>query len=229
MTEPQKAGPLAWGGLLLSGFGLFGAAAVLLIYLAAPNAVLLVMEALFALMALAGGVIGGLGIARGGRSRPVGAATVAATAAVWLGVVPATVHFGLPRFRAFQMDSREAQALHNLDRLKMGAISHHHMDGTWPKGDTGWVPEAPLSDRRYTVVTSHWQGPPWTDFDFVPAAAHFHQYRVLALPSGQGVDIMARGDLDGDGAFAITTLRVETDSNGRIVTSPAERLPTEEH
>lgn len=231
MSPPaEPRGALSIGGAMASGLALLGAAALLGLYLASPSPILLVLEGLFALVGLAGGGLALWGALRGAPAgRRVGWLGVGLAAVIWLGVVPAAVVLGLPRFRAFQLRSRQAQAHHNLDRLRMGALSYRHGHGSFPGGDSGWVPEGPAEGSRYPVRVGTWAGDPWEALDFVPAAAHFHQYRVRALPDRSGLELSARGDLDGDGRPAVTTVVVREGPDGEVETVGPTRHPEDEY
>lgn len=225
MTDgPQSPAMLAQGGALLSLFALGASSALLLVYLVfAPNPVLLVLEVLFGLFAPVGTLLAVLGARNHGlQARPWIWASAIATGLVWGVVLPTLLVVGIPRFRAYQRDVRQEQALHNLSKLKRDCIAYGHdrlrqAQVPFPETDTGWVPEGLPGPKRFVVQAQLWMQAPWRQFAFIPAMAHFHQYRYQGLDAGRGFKISARGDIDGDGRLATTSIRVHMDDRGKIL------------
>jgi hypothetical protein len=226
---------LALGGALLAAFALVLSTATLALSLLDPVPILMVFPFLLGPLAVVGGVLAGLGRRRarraGGRLRGarLGGAGVLAAAATALGILPAATLLGLPGFRAFQLESRERQALHFLSQMRMGATAYWRRAGrrAFPPGDTGWTPEAPPTSRRYPLDSEVWRERPWTRLDFSPSVAHFHQLRYRALEGGRGFVVAARGDLDGDGVLATHTSTVRVGPDGRLVHEGPTRVPPE--
>ena len=226
MSERGDRSLLAVGGVALAVLSLVGASGILILYLLAPAPILLVLELLFALLAPVGSALGAAVAARGpGPNRRWGWLAVGLASAVWLGVVPAAVALGLPRFRAFQLESRQRQAAHNLSRLQVNARSVFRDRGAFPAGDSGWVPGGPPATDRFDVDPATWDRPPWRELEFTPAAAHFHQYRYRRLADGSGFVLSARADLDEDGRVATTTSTTRVDGRGRMSTTGPDRRP----
>lgn len=159
--------------------------------------------------------------------RTLGLVAVVFAAITLFGVLPVAISLGYPRFRAFQLESREQQALDFMTQIRMGAMSHQHegRDGRFPAGDTGFVPAAQPTSGRYPYDAALWKQEPWTSLDFAPSAAHFHQYRYHSIENGRGFVVQARGDLDGDGRLATYTLTVRVEPDGQVIREGPVRDP----
>ncbi|MEO1230203.1 MAG: hypothetical protein AAFZ18_14975 [Myxococcota bacterium] len=226
---------LALGGLLLGAFATLGAAGLLVVSRLSPNPLFLILPALFIPMGGAAAAMGWLGARRsvGGdgaarmRGRGLGMAGVGLGLLAGLVIAPVTIASGFPAFRRYQLESREQQALHFISQLRMGAMSHRHENGgtSFPRGDSGWIPEAAPTPRRYPYRAELWTTEPWSSLDFRPSAAHFHQYRYRDLRDGAGFVVAARGDLDGDGQWATYTATVVVREDGRVQTLGPTRSP----
>lgn len=239
MNQPETKSKLslaAVGGVGLAGFAVFAGLGLWALSVAAPNPMFLVLPVILFPMAVAGGVLSGVGL-RAARREPDrwrgrrwGQTGLGLGAAAALVILPGTIATGLPRFRAYQLESREQQALHVLSRIRMGAMSHRHegRGRRFPLGSTGWTPAAAPTSKRYPHRPELWADEPWTSLDFVPSAAHFHQYRYRAGEDGQSFVVQARGDLDGDGRLATYTATVVVLADGRVDARGPVRSPEDE-
>ena len=230
MSEGSDRRSLALGALVLSSLGFLVASGSLAVYAASESPLILVFPFLSAPLSLGGGILGLVllrrGSARGpGRRIAWGAALVSAS--TLFGILPATVGVGLPGFRTHQLASREQQAFHFLSRLRMGAVSYRHEQGSkrFLEADSGWTPTPLPSSVRYPYDPAIWAREPWVSLDFAPTAAHFHQYRYRGLPDGSGFVVAARGDLDGDGEMVTYTSTVHYAPDGGLRQDGPDRQP----
>lgn len=222
MTEPQsdfgtRQSALALGGALMGAFALVVSGGLFGLSVIAPSPFVLLWPVLMFPFAVAAAVMGFVGrrraLAEGIAGARAGVIALVLAGVTLVGVLPLALGSGIPRFRAFQLENRENEAKHNLSRIRMGAVSARLNSSTlgFPQGDSGWTPARPPSTERYRIGEGDWSDEPWASLDFTPSTAHFFQYRYRALGPGQGVVLLARGDLDGDGEMVTFTSTLSPD------------------
>lgn len=83
------------------------------------------------------------------------------------------------------------------------------------------VPNAVPRGQKYTSQPAEWKA--WAPMRFEITDPQYFQYEVKAAKDGESADIIARGDLDGDGKTSLYTLHVKVDRkhDSTLVLAPA--------
>ncbi|MGC4094419.1 MAG: hypothetical protein QM756_42210 [Polyangiaceae bacterium] len=76
------------------------------------------------------------------------------------------------------------------------------------------VPNAVPSGEKYQSQASDWQA--WKRIAFSLSEPQYYQYRVELAKDGRSADIVARGDLDGDGQLSEFRLHLALDEKGTL-------------
>jgi hypothetical protein len=89
------------------------------------------------------------------------------------------------------------------------------------------VPPDVPHGQKYQSSAADWA--PWKTIGFSIAEPQYFQYEVVAAKDGKSADIIARGDLDGDGQVSETRLSIELDVKTLQLTAKGiqERGPLE--
>ena len=79
------------------------------------------------------------------------------------------------------------------------------------------VPADVQHGRKYLSAPSDWA--PWKAIKFEMNVPQYYQYEVRAAADGQSAEVIARGDLDGNGKTSLFSLKVLVE-NGVVVVAP---------
>jgi hypothetical protein len=71
------------------------------------------------------------------------------------------------------------------------------------------VPAAVPRGARYASSADDWK--PWAAIQFQLDQPQYFQYEVVAAKDGKNADVLARGDLDGDGVTSLYRLKIQLD------------------
>ena len=85
------------------------------------------------------------------------------------------------------------------------------------------VPKEVPHGVRYASSAAEWA--PWKELNFEMSEPQFFQYEIKAAKDGKSADLIARGDLDGDGKTSELKLHVTLDPKTHTLTVPV--APTE--
>jgi hypothetical protein len=89
------------------------------------------------------------------------------------------------------------------------------------------VPAAVPSGAKVQTAPADWQA--WSKIAFQMTEPQYYQYEVLAAPDGKSAQVIARGDLNGDGKqseFSLT-MRIEADGSFSVDPALSEKDPLE--
>jgi hypothetical protein len=90
------------------------------------------------------------------------------------------------------------------------------------------VPKTVPSGVKYASTPADWQA--WAPIQFTMDAPQYYQYEVKAAKDGMSAEVVAHGDLDGDGKVSTFRLGLKIDPKTRdllIEPSIDEQDPTE--
>ena len=90
------------------------------------------------------------------------------------------------------------------------------------------VPKTVPKGVKYQSSASDWR--PWAPLHFSMEVPQYYQYEIKAAKDGQSAEILARGDLNGDGKTSLFKLRLTVErGSDRLTTSTSiEELDPEE-
>ncbi len=89
------------------------------------------------------------------------------------------------------------------------------------------VPAKMLSGVKYQSSPADWK--PWAPLRFSMSEPQYYQYEIVAARDGKSADIIARGDLDGDGKTSRFTLHVTANpASHTLDLSPIEEVDPDE-
>jgi hypothetical protein len=88
------------------------------------------------------------------------------------------------------------------------------------------VPPAVPQGTRYVSKPEDWKA--WEPIGYSAQAPQFYQYEIVAAPDGGSAEIIARGDLDGDGKASKFVLRVRLSKEGPKAEGQIEETDPEE-
>jgi hypothetical protein len=71
------------------------------------------------------------------------------------------------------------------------------------------VPAAVPRGAKYQSSVDDWK--PWAGIGFKLDEPQYFQYEVVAAKDGKNAEILARGDLDGDGVSSLYRLKIQLD------------------
>lgn len=90
------------------------------------------------------------------------------------------------------------------------------------------VPTQVPSGKKYQTAEGEWKA--WQNIRFSMSNPQYYQYEVKAAKDGKSADIIARGDLDGDGKPSTFTLRLKVDQkiNALVIGKEIEEVDPDE-
>jgi hypothetical protein len=146
-----------------------------------------------------------------------------------LGAAGALAVFALRRYLA---DAKTAEAKNSLGAIAKGYAAWYARDDVRPaKRKLVSLPAVPRDvprAQKYQSTPADWKA--WEPIGFSLEAPQYYQYEVRAAKDGDSADLIARGDLDGDGKESEFRIHIAIDrKQGRLVTDPqiTERDPLE--
>jgi hypothetical protein len=129
-----------------------------------------------------------------------------------LGTVAA---LGVHGARKYMVNARAAEAKMTLRQItKSYQLSLMDPAGAKPKQPKKLlslpaVPAAVPRGAKYQSSPDDWK--PWAGIQFKLDEPQYFQYEVVAAKDGKNADILARGDLDGDGVTSLYRLKIQLD------------------
>ena len=79
------------------------------------------------------------------------------------------------------------------------------------------VPAAIPRGAKYQSSADDWKA--WAPIQFKLEAPQYFQYEIVAAKDGKSADVLARGDLDGDGQSSLYRLRIQLDPKTGQITA----------
>lgn len=79
------------------------------------------------------------------------------------------------------------------------------------------VPSAVPRGAKYQSSADDWK--PWAPIHFTMTEPQYYQYEVVAAKDGKTAEIVARGDLDGDGKTSLFRLKIQLDPKSAELTA----------
>ncbi len=124
--------------------------------------------------------------------------------------------------RRYLSQAKIAEARNTVSAIAKDYISSWHPEPPAPK-KTKFVSLPPVPPTvpqamRYQSSPAEWE--PWHEIRFSMTDPQFFQYEVRASKNGKTAEIIARGDLDGDGKTSNFSLKLEIDRDGELRVSP---------
>jgi hypothetical protein len=107
--------------------------------------------------------------------------------------------------------SRTAEATENLERLTRSVLT------TDPAHTPAAVPLTPAVVPRGAPASDPdgaWDHPAWKSLGFALDEPHWYAYRVDVDPTARSVQLLAHGDLDGDGLLSTYARTIGHDAKG---------------
>lgn len=129
-----------------------------------------------------------------------------------LGTVAA---LGVQGVRRYMVNAKAAEAKATLAQItKSYQASLLVADGAKPKQapkllSLPAVPAAVPRGAKYQSLADDWK--PWAGIQFKLDQPQYYQYEVVAAKDGRNAEILARGDLDGDGVTSLYRLKIQLD------------------
>jgi hypothetical protein len=129
-----------------------------------------------------------------------------------LGTVAA---LGISGVRRYMINAKAAEAKATLAQItKRYQASLLVADGAKPKQalkllSLPAVPAAVPRGAKYQSSADDWK--PWAGIQFKLEQPQYYQYEVVAAKDGKNAEILARGDLDGDGVTSLYRLKIQLD------------------
>lgn len=138
---------------------------------------------------------------------------------------------GVYAVRQYLLRAKQAEATHTIGRLSLG------LSREWKAAGPGAAkmklvsypptPKTVPKGERYQTSSADWK--PWTPLAFEMTEPQYYQYEIKAAKDGKSADIIARGDLNGDGVTSEFKLTVKVGAGGKLEIPPtiAETNPDE--
>lgn len=122
---------------------------------------------------------------------------------------------GVHGARKYLVNAKAAEAKATLAKItKSYQVSLMDADAAKPKLkkllSLPPVPAAVPRGAKYQSSPDDWK--PWAAIQFQRAEPQYFQYEVVAAKDGKTADVLARGDLDGDGVSSLYRLKIELDA-----------------
>lgn len=113
-------------------------------------------------------------------------------------VLVALVREGVGRYA---LSAKTAEARDNVMRIALALSDYARAQ---KPGAAPFPPSAPLSPavvpgKRPVSATESFEHPSWQAVHFAPRGPVFYSYEFVTAPGGKSVEVIAHGDLDGDG------------------------------
>ena len=163
-----------------------------------------------------------------GQATPVakpGAATGSAAAAPANGAVVATPsaselrkswHYcGKPQFAVYTaaMQAEARNTVGQIARKYANVYSGEHRPTPSRFAALPAVPSMVPSGVKYQSAPADWE--PWSEIHFSMAEPQYYQYEVVVSKDGMSAEVIARGDLDGNGTQSRFSLTLKRDAKTR--------------
>jgi type IV pilus assembly protein PilA len=152
-----------------------------------------------------------------------------------LGMAAALGVYGLRRYIA---NAKAAEARNALGQIAKDVVTE--WEGEWapdnkPRANVkkklvsyGPVPKTVPKGVKYQSSAADWK--PWAPLRFEISAPQYYQYEIKAAKDGESAEIIARGDLNGDGKASLFKLSIKVDRTAnalRVAPTIAETDPEE--
>jgi hypothetical protein len=129
-----------------------------------------------------------------------------------IGVATALAIYGV---RRYLLDSKKAEALNMITFIARAIAENWERD---PKKKLKSFPPVPKTVPRgvkYTSTPDDWM--PWDALKLTMDQPQYFQYEVKAAPDGMSADVIAHGDLNGDGKASTFKLALHVDRHTKKV------------
>jgi hypothetical protein len=131
--------------------------------------------------------------------------------------------------KAYIARAKSAEARDSLGQIAADYVWWSQQSGKVPRlMSLPAVPKTVPKATKFQSNTPDWK--PWAAIKFEMTDPQYFQYEVRAAKDGQSAEILARGDLNGDGKTSLFSLSMKVDKQyGHLVVSPniVETDPTE--
>ena len=159
----------------------------------------------------------GLTHARGGKKIHV-QIELAETAAAQAADLARLASFAVSGFPRYVANAKVAEARNSLGQIAKDVASWYESEQLGPNGKVvpqskkrlfsiGPTPRTVPRGVKYQSDHDDWR--PWDRLRFELTAPQYYQYEIKAAKDGKSAEIVARGDLNGDGKTSQLSLRVE--------------------
>jgi type IV pilus assembly protein PilA len=129
-----------------------------------------------------------------------------------VGILASVAIFGV---RKYISSAKQAEARNSIGQIARDYVAYWETEANPPaKRPTKLVSLPPVPAEvprgvKYQTKPGDWKG--WDAIKFEMDAPQYYQYEVLAAKDGKSADIMARGDLNGDGKTSLFKLHITLD------------------
>jgi hypothetical protein len=146
----------------------------------------------------------------------------------------AVASLGIDSVRKYLTKSKEAEARNAVGQIAKDYVAWWEKEDGKPRAKKKLVscppvPNAVPKGVKYQSAPADWK--PWAPIKFEMDAPQYYQYEVRAAKNGESAEIIARGDLDGDGQTSQFKLALHVDrAHGNVLVvdpSIAESNPDE--
>ncbi len=142
--------------------------------------------------------------------------------------------FAAAGVRQYLNASKEAEATNAIHSISRNVIESWEREEITPVPRTKKrlrsfppVPKAVPRGAAYQTTAADWSA--WSPLKFEMDQPQRYQYEVKAAPDGMSADVIARGDLDGDGKTSLFVVHVTVDKTDRTLKlSPLETTDPDE-
>lgn len=144
-----------------------------------------------------------------------------------LGMAAALAVYGIRRYIA---NAKAAEARNSLGQIAKDIVTE--WQGEWapdnkPRANAkkklvsyGPVPKTVPKGVKYQSSAADWK--PWAPLRFEISVPQYYQYEIKAAKDGESAEIIARGDLNGDGKTSLFLLSIKVDRTSQALrVSPA--------
>lgn len=109
---------------------------------------------------------------------------------------------GVFAVRKYLVNAKQAEAKNVLGQLSRSLIVSWELEDGTPLAKKKLVsfpavPKLVPKGTKHQSTAADWK--PWEPLHFVMSTPHYYQYEIKAAKDGESAEIIARGDLDGDG------------------------------
>ncbi len=152
-----------------------------------------------------------------------------------LGMATGLAIYGLRRYIA---NAKAAEARNSLGQIAKDIVTEWEGDGApdqKPRVNArkklvsyGPVPKTVPKGVKYQTSAADWK--PWAPLRFEISVPQYYQYEIKAAKDGESAEIIARGDLNGDGKTSLFVLSIKVDRTAnavRVAPTIAETDPAE--
>ncbi len=140
---------------------------------------------------------------------------------------------GVYAVRKYISNAKQAEAKNSLGQMAKDLATWWEMEDGTPMAKKKLasyppVPKAVPRGVKYMSSTNDWK--PWAPLRFEMGAPQYYQYEIIAAKDGESAEIIARGDLNGDGKTSQFKILVKVDratNSIRVAPSIHETDPDE--